>query len=148
MKTLKRKHEDTRSWRYHHLWAVLHIKCLFFLSSWALTLFICLQLKPLYKELLYTIAHKMGNPSTEVFTDSQLQDYIKEVKTWASDITACRCMTENRDWRFLSFYLSYPTRLLLWQSKSTTASWRRYRAGRWEKKVSMFAPIHPASREP
>uniref|UniRef100_A0A3Q3VX94 Uncharacterized protein n=1 Tax=Mola mola TaxID=94237 RepID=A0A3Q3VX94_MOLML len=40
------------------------------------------ELKPLYKELLYTIAHKMGNPSlTEVFTDIQLQEYIKEAFT-------------------------------------------------------------------
>uniref|UniRef100_A0A8C4ILE4 Unc-13 homolog D n=1 Tax=Dicentrarchus labrax TaxID=13489 RepID=A0A8C4ILE4_DICLA len=39
----------------------------------------CSKLKPLYKELLYTITHKMGNPSsTEVFTDSQLHQYIKE----------------------------------------------------------------------
>uniref|UniRef100_A0A7N8YBW2 Unc-13 homolog D n=1 Tax=Mastacembelus armatus TaxID=205130 RepID=A0A7N8YBW2_9TELE len=39
--------------------------------------------KPLYKELLYTIAHKMGKPSTttEVFTDSQFHEYIKEVNT-------------------------------------------------------------------
>ncbi|CAB1449037.1 unnamed protein product [Pleuronectes platessa] len=38
-----------------------------------------LELKPLYRELLYTIAHKMGKPSsTEVFTDSQLQEYVKE----------------------------------------------------------------------
>ncbi|XP_038591376.1 protein unc-13 homolog D [Micropterus salmoides] len=41
-----------------------------------------LELKPLYKELIYTIAHKMGNPpSTEVFTDSQLHQYIKEAFT-------------------------------------------------------------------
>eukprot|EP00064_Thunnus_orientalis_P013547 superscaffoldBa00002221_g13586 len=40
------------------------------------------QLKPLYKELLYTIAHKMGKPSSdEVFTDSQLHQYIKEAFT-------------------------------------------------------------------
>ncbi|KAM9716012.1 protein unc-13 homolog D isoform 1-T1 [Menidia menidia] len=38
-----------------------------------------LELKPLYKELLYTIAHKMGKSSSdEVFTASQLQQYIKE----------------------------------------------------------------------
>lgn len=42
----------------------------------------CLKLKPMYKELLYTIAHKLGKPSTaEVFTDSQLHQYIKEVNT-------------------------------------------------------------------
>ncbi|KAM7371204.1 hypothetical protein PAMP_010695 [Pampus punctatissimus] len=41
-----------------------------------------LELKPLYKELLYTITHKMGKPSsTEVFTDSQLHQYIKEAFT-------------------------------------------------------------------
>nr|XP_020481010.1 protein unc-13 homolog D isoform X1 [Monopterus albus] len=41
-----------------------------------------LELKPLYKELLYTISHKMGKPSTtEVFTDSQLHQYIKEAFT-------------------------------------------------------------------
>ncbi|KAG8008953.1 Protein unc-13-like protein D [Nibea albiflora] len=41
-----------------------------------------MELKPLYKELLYTIAHKMGNPSsTEVFRDSQLHQYIKEAFT-------------------------------------------------------------------
>ncbi|XP_029977262.1 protein unc-13 homolog D [Sphaeramia orbicularis] len=40
------------------------------------------ELKPLYKELLYTITHKMGKPSfTEVFTDSQLHQYIKEAFT-------------------------------------------------------------------
>ncbi|XP_077594363.1 protein unc-13 homolog D isoform X1 [Stigmatopora nigra] len=41
-----------------------------------------LELTPLYKELLYTIAHKMGKwSSTEVFADSQLQEYIKEALT-------------------------------------------------------------------
>ncbi|XP_062298549.1 protein unc-13 homolog D [Scomber scombrus] len=40
------------------------------------------ELKPLYKDLLYTIAHKMGKPSsTEVFTDNQLHQYIKEAFT-------------------------------------------------------------------
>lgn len=40
------------------------------------------ELKPLYKELLYTINHKMGNPClAEVFTESQLQEYIKEAFT-------------------------------------------------------------------
>ncbi|KAG7232861.1 hypothetical protein INR49_008029 [Caranx melampygus] len=38
-----------------------------------------LELKPLYKELLYTIAHKMGRPSSaEAFTDRQLHQYIQE----------------------------------------------------------------------
>lgn len=46
--------------------------------------YLCLKLKPLYKELLYTITHKLGNPSSgEVFTDSQLHDYIKEVNSSA-----------------------------------------------------------------
>ncbi|XP_028263625.1 protein unc-13 homolog D isoform X2 [Parambassis ranga] len=37
------------------------------------------ELKPLYKELLYTIAHKMCKPSSdEVFTDKQLRQYIRE----------------------------------------------------------------------
>ncbi|XP_072229595.1 protein unc-13 homolog D [Leuresthes tenuis] len=41
-----------------------------------------LELNPLYKELLYTIAHKMGKPSSdEVFTDSQLHQYIQEAFT-------------------------------------------------------------------
>ncbi|XP_013856659.1 protein unc-13 homolog D, partial [Austrofundulus limnaeus] len=41
-----------------------------------------MELKPLYKELLYTIAHKMGKPtSAEVFSDSQLQQYIQEAFT-------------------------------------------------------------------
>ncbi|XP_051926411.1 protein unc-13 homolog D isoform X1 [Hippocampus zosterae] len=41
-----------------------------------------LQLNPLYKELLYTIAHKMGkSASTEAFADSQLHQYIKEALT-------------------------------------------------------------------
>ncbi|XP_068614263.1 protein unc-13 homolog D-like [Brachionichthys hirsutus] len=41
-----------------------------------------LELKPLYKELLYTIAHKLGNPSAaEVFTDEQLHQYVKEAFT-------------------------------------------------------------------
>ncbi|MEQ2272570.1 hypothetical protein XENORESO_000765 [Xenotaenia resolanae] len=41
-----------------------------------------MELKPLYKELLYTISHKMGKPaSAEVFTDSQLHQYIQEAFT-------------------------------------------------------------------
>ncbi|XP_061611675.1 protein unc-13 homolog D isoform X3 [Phyllopteryx taeniolatus] len=41
-----------------------------------------LELKPLYKELLYTIAHKMGtSASTEDFADRQLHQYIKEALT-------------------------------------------------------------------
>ncbi|XP_049615716.1 protein unc-13 homolog D isoform X1 [Syngnathus scovelli] len=40
------------------------------------------ELNPLYKELLYTIAHKMGKvAATEVFADSQLHQYIKEALT-------------------------------------------------------------------
>ncbi|KAM4623513.1 protein unc-13 homolog D [Polymixia lowei] len=40
------------------------------------------ELKPLYKELLYTIAHKLGKPaSSEVFTDRQLRHYIREAFT-------------------------------------------------------------------
>ncbi|KAM3859899.1 protein unc-13 homolog D [Diretmus argenteus] len=40
------------------------------------------ELNPLYKELLYTIAHKLGKPaSAEVFTDRQLHLYIKEAFT-------------------------------------------------------------------
>lgn len=47
----------------------------------ALTAFVLIsKLKPLYKELLYTITHKMGKASSdEVFTDSQLHEYVKEV---------------------------------------------------------------------
>ncbi|CAL8282639.1 unnamed protein product [Merluccius merluccius] len=38
-----------------------------------------LELKPLYKELLYTITHKLGKPaSTETFSDEQLRSYIRE----------------------------------------------------------------------
>ncbi|KAJ8399738.1 hypothetical protein AAFF_G00408430 [Aldrovandia affinis] len=38
-----------------------------------------LELKPLYKELLYTITHRLGKPVTEeVFDDSQLHQYIRE----------------------------------------------------------------------
>uniref|UniRef100_A0A3Q2E2T4 Unc-13 homolog D (C. elegans) n=1 Tax=Cyprinodon variegatus TaxID=28743 RepID=A0A3Q2E2T4_CYPVA len=41
-----------------------------------------MELKPLYKELLYTITHKMGKPaSPEVFTESQLHQYIREAFT-------------------------------------------------------------------
>ncbi|XP_035998396.1 protein unc-13 homolog D isoform X2 [Fundulus heteroclitus] len=41
-----------------------------------------MELNPLYKELLYTIVHKMGKPaSAEVFTDSQLHQYIREAFT-------------------------------------------------------------------
>ncbi|XP_058477228.1 protein unc-13 homolog D [Solea solea] len=41
-----------------------------------------LELKPLYKELLYTIAHAMGKPSSsEDVTESQLQQYLKEAFT-------------------------------------------------------------------
>ncbi|GAA6090573.1 protein unc-13 homolog D [Tachysurus ichikawai] len=37
------------------------------------------ELKPLYKELLYTIKHRLGKPSTNsVYSTTQLQDYIKE----------------------------------------------------------------------
>uniref|UniRef100_A0A4W5R3S5 Unc-13 homolog D n=1 Tax=Hucho hucho TaxID=62062 RepID=A0A4W5R3S5_9TELE len=37
------------------------------------------ELKSLYKELLYTITHKLGKPaSAEVFTDNQLHQYIRE----------------------------------------------------------------------
>ncbi|XP_028988994.1 protein unc-13 homolog D isoform X2 [Betta splendens] len=40
------------------------------------------ELKPLYKELLYTIAHTMGKPAaTEAFTDEQLRQYIREAFT-------------------------------------------------------------------
>ncbi|XP_029954450.1 protein unc-13 homolog D [Salarias fasciatus] len=40
------------------------------------------ELKPLYKELLYTVTHKMGKPSSaEVFTDAQLHQYIREAFT-------------------------------------------------------------------
>ncbi|XP_029384116.1 protein unc-13 homolog D [Echeneis naucrates] len=40
------------------------------------------ELKPLYKELLYTIAHKLGRPTcAEVFTDTQLHQYIREAFT-------------------------------------------------------------------
>lgn len=104
--------------------------------------YLCLKLKPLYKELLYTITHKMGNPSsTEVFTDRQLQQYIKEVKKTnnsASHVTQLRygvgVMTDYRACVF-SFALSVlSTRLSLWQSRSTTAWWRKYRAQRWERK--------------
>uniref|UniRef100_A0A3B4C2A6 Unc-13 homolog D (C. elegans) n=1 Tax=Pygocentrus nattereri TaxID=42514 RepID=A0A3B4C2A6_PYGNA len=38
-----------------------------------------LLLKPLYKELLYTIKYKLGKPtSNTTYTDTQLQQYIKE----------------------------------------------------------------------
>ncbi|KAM8887841.1 protein unc-13 homolog D [Synchiropus picturatus] len=41
-----------------------------------------MELKPMYKELLYTIAHKIGQASyTETFTDAQLHQYIKEAFT-------------------------------------------------------------------
>ncbi|KAM9837405.1 protein unc-13 homolog D [Aulostomus maculatus] len=41
-----------------------------------------LELKPLYKELLYTVTHRMGKPSSpEPFTDSQLHQFIKEALT-------------------------------------------------------------------
>ncbi|XP_064179341.1 protein unc-13 homolog D isoform X2 [Anguilla rostrata] len=37
------------------------------------------ELMPLYKELLYTIAHKLGKPvAEEVFDESQLHQYIRE----------------------------------------------------------------------
>ncbi|CAB1311816.1 unnamed protein product [Coregonus sp. 'balchen'] len=44
------------------------------------------ELKPLYKELLYTITHKLGKPaSAEVFTDNQLHQYIREAFSMAED---------------------------------------------------------------
>ncbi|XP_053495444.1 protein unc-13 homolog D [Ictalurus furcatus] len=37
------------------------------------------ELKPLYKELLYTIKHRLGKPTTNTeYSTTQLQDYIKE----------------------------------------------------------------------
>ncbi|KAK3529487.1 hypothetical protein QTP70_031731 [Hemibagrus guttatus] len=37
------------------------------------------ELKPLYKELLYTIKHRLGKPSTGTeYSSTQLRDYIKE----------------------------------------------------------------------
>ncbi|KAF4084812.1 hypothetical protein AMELA_G00110300 [Ameiurus melas] len=37
------------------------------------------ELKPLYKELLYTIKHRLGKPNTNTeYSTAQLQDYIKE----------------------------------------------------------------------
>lgn len=113
MKTQKRKHEDTRRWRYHHSRAAYFTSsvCFFYRPS-AHSVDFSLKLKPLYKELLYTIAHKMGNPSsTEVFPDSRLHQYIKEVDASASHITPpitpllCRCVTDCRDCCFLSLSL-------------------------------------------
>ncbi|KAJ7987859.1 hypothetical protein DPEC_G00330930 [Dallia pectoralis] len=44
------------------------------------------ELKPLYKELLYTITHKLGKPSSpEVFTDNQLFQYIREAFCMTDD---------------------------------------------------------------
>ncbi|KAK6301817.1 hypothetical protein J4Q44_G00278700 [Coregonus suidteri] len=44
------------------------------------------ELKPLYKELLYTITHMLGKPaSAEVFTDNQLHQYIREAFSMAVD---------------------------------------------------------------
>ncbi|XP_066519313.1 protein unc-13 homolog D [Hoplias malabaricus] len=45
-----------------------------------------LELKPLYKELLYTIKHRLGktNSSTQ-YTDTQLQEYIKEAFRMTDD---------------------------------------------------------------
>ncbi|XP_030195277.1 protein unc-13 homolog D [Gadus morhua] len=38
-----------------------------------------LELKPLYRELLYTIVHKLGKPASgETFSDGQLHSYIRE----------------------------------------------------------------------
>ncbi|KAM6951472.1 protein unc-13 homolog D [Aplochiton taeniatus] len=48
------------------------------------------ELKPLYKELLYTIAHKLGKPASgEVYSDTQLHRYIREgfSMTEAEDIS-------------------------------------------------------------
>ncbi len=114
MKTQRRKHADIRSKRYHHSCAVLIIKC--FTKPSSHIVYSSLKLKPLYKELLYTIAHKMGNSSsTEVFTDSQLHQYIKEVNISASEVNiphnvASELMYDSLQplqSRFLSFYLSY-----------------------------------------
>ncbi|XP_063075587.1 protein unc-13 homolog D [Engraulis encrasicolus] len=44
------------------------------------------ELKPLYKELLYTIAHRHGMPSTkEVHTDDQLYNYIQQAFNMTDD---------------------------------------------------------------
>uniref|UniRef100_A0AAX7SED9 Unc-13 homolog D (C. elegans) n=1 Tax=Astatotilapia calliptera TaxID=8154 RepID=A0AAX7SED9_ASTCA len=48
----------------------------------------------MYKELLYTIAHKMGKPSSnEIFTDDQLRRYIREVKTYTRPPVYCLMAT-------------------------------------------------------
>lgn len=88
----------------------------------------------------------MGKPSTtEVFTDSQLHQYIKEVTPFDSHLTQlitgllCWCMTDYGD-------CSVPcTRLSLWQRQSTTVWWRKYRAQRWEREVSVFFPSNAPS---
>lgn len=71
--------------RRHKEQEVRHLQNVFCanLLPWFLTWFgLCPQLKPLYKELLYTIAHKLGKPSwAEVFTNAQLHQYIKEAFT-------------------------------------------------------------------
>lgn len=44
------------------------------------------ELKPLYKELLYTIAHMLGKPHTkEQYNAKQLQNYIKEAFSMTED---------------------------------------------------------------
>lgn len=130
----------------HVLYFSLNVWFVFQPSSHSV--YFCLKLKPLYKELLYTIAHKMGQPSSaEVFTDSQLQQYIKEVSTMASHIThntSAAVLAYNCLHRF--FFSLAPsilsTRLSLWQSQSTTVWPRKYGAQRWEKEVSMFVPVN------
>lgn len=55
------------------------ISCIFWCDLFKTLL--SLQLKPLYKELLYTITHRLGSSHTkEQYSDKQFQDYIKEVR--------------------------------------------------------------------
>ncbi|TRY60317.1 hypothetical protein DNTS_013652, partial [Danionella cerebrum] len=44
------------------------------------------ELKPLYKELLYTITHKLGKPHTkEQYSNKELRDYVREAFTMTED---------------------------------------------------------------
>lgn len=72
--------EKARRHKEQEVTTVKDVGYLLFVSQNKLIWFSSLKLKPLYKELLYTIAHKMGKPSfSEDFTDDQLQQYVKEV---------------------------------------------------------------------
>lgn len=77
----------------------------------------------------------MGKPTlAEVFTDSQLHQYIREV-------ISLQHITPLVVWLMTNGFFLY-TRLSVWQSQSTAVWWRKYRIQRWEKEVNVVFPTN------